>query len=377
MAKQRWWSRRSTPEPAASNPAPDLPPDAPADPPVVLGAQMAAASAAEDQHQAVDHGPSPLAGTSYRTADHDLFRLTTSPVDEVIGALADRFAAADASERAELTARLTQDDLYDVIAFARRSALAARRAVDPAIAERGVRATAMVAIERVDWRDLLWADQLLAYVLQRLGADGADVFSRAAALATGDTAKALAGLAGAEADDLGAYGYEEIETDEGVGFIGSMGEDYEPDRDLVSVALAVAAGLGEDPWRLRSPEIGHSIAAVWFQGRPEEEVRRALDEVTGCATVDGQLQAGDPTTAMQQQLLVFVIETSTPAAAGLLAAAAGTGEPTWFAWTSAVRDRVCAVAISRSVVKDGAAFESAGSIQRFAPVFERALAAGA
>ena len=178
---------------------------------LILGAQLAAAQAAETRHQAArpePKDPSPLAGISYdlppgRTRPTPL---PAGPSDELIDEFADRFTSGSDDQRARLRSALTMDDLYTVLRYARRAAVRALRAGDEddqsggqrghgghggqQIAARAVNALAAIDTDRVDARDLIWQACLLAYAVRRTGGDVVAVFEAAAARADSQTALA-------------------------------------------------------------------------------------------------------------------------------------------------------------------------------------------
>jgi hypothetical protein len=98
---------------------------------VVLGTELAAARAAQERH--VPPGPSPLGGVAYERAAHLLWRWVDSAADATVAAFVHRFVAAAPDEQAVLRARLTMDDFYALMCFARRRAFAAIRTGDGAL----------------------------------------------------------------------------------------------------------------------------------------------------------------------------------------------------------------------------------------------------
>src|SRR5262245_54116166 len=95
-------------------------------PPVVLGTQMAAAIEAEKRPQTTPRGPSPFAVLGYDLArgELDLFRFVASETDDAIAAAVETALANGADGLTEARAALTQDDLYTLLTYCRRRALA-------------------------------------------------------------------------------------------------------------------------------------------------------------------------------------------------------------------------------------------------------------
>ncbi len=95
---------------------------------LVIGTQMADATAAERRHAARNEGRgSPLANLRYSTKETYLWRWADSPVDDDILAELAHFVEFDEAERNALRDSLTMDDFYALLTFAQRSALAGLR----------------------------------------------------------------------------------------------------------------------------------------------------------------------------------------------------------------------------------------------------------
>ncbi|MFZ6005372.1 MAG: hypothetical protein ACOYXM_15720 [Actinomycetota bacterium] len=162
--------------------------------PVVLGREMALAQDVERAHQAANPKvESPLADLAYDrwTGDFDLVRFRSSTTDEEIRA---RLEGWHHLVAADLRARLTMDDCYTLLAFARRAVVRSLRGDDLEWAEVGSHALALVSADRVDWRDLSWAAAVVAWQLQRTGQRAHAVLMAAAgtpALETDETIERL------------------------------------------------------------------------------------------------------------------------------------------------------------------------------------------
>ncbi|HEY6140626.1 MAG TPA: hypothetical protein VI670_22960, partial [Thermoanaerobaculia bacterium] len=100
--------------------------------------------------------------------------------DDELRRLCERFRARPAGVRNALTT----DDLYALLAFAGRSAMAAMRAGDAAAIADGLTAVAMIDDERVDAGDLDPVLGLLRHAAALIGADAGALFAEAARQAT-------------------------------------------------------------------------------------------------------------------------------------------------------------------------------------------------
>jgi hypothetical protein len=94
---------------------------------LVLGHQLAEAAAREEQHRAaIGDVRSPLGEARYDASSGalDLHRFVESPVDAVVGQFVAAWESLAPAEAQALRAALSMDDLYTLLAFIRRSALA-------------------------------------------------------------------------------------------------------------------------------------------------------------------------------------------------------------------------------------------------------------
>jgi hypothetical protein len=344
--------------------------------PLVLGAQMAAALAAEARHQAEAHDRSPLADVSYDAAagELSLFHFAPVPQDHVIDELVDSFAASGAGERGRLRSSLTMDDFYTVLAYARRAAVRAMRSGDGVIARRAVIALALIDVDRIDWRDLAWQAGILSYATGRVGADTAEAFEEATALAGDQAAAFLGGVSRRPVESLGDWGYREIQTPDGVGLISDDGRPYRPRADLVGLAQTVAAAMDDGTWRLGEPVTGSDLPAVWLRGAGPADLEPAVRSITGCVRLQGSIEGETSPFARGQLMLVFLAETGDPRAAGIIAGAAGPGAGSSFAALGIAVASLCAVVVARSVVQGTPSVETQASLQRFSQGLVSALA---
>jgi hypothetical protein len=415
-ARKGWQAGRVSTDPAgdpAGAPEPELET-------LVIGAQLAAARAAQARHEATPRVPSPLAAVSYDQPREELSLLhfTVVPTDEIIDEFVTGFAASGDADKDALRASLTMDDFYTLLDYARRAAVRAIRSDDEAVARRGVTALAAIDLDRVDWRDAEWQAGLLSYALGRIGAsaagDGvaargkagngvatgeaasgsatgarraptaseaaasrvAGAFTEAAALASGETATFLASVAGRPPARLSDWGFREIQTAEGIGLVEDDGEPDRAKADLVGLAKAVAAGLAGDIWQLSEPATGSRIPAVWLRGGQPEELDHALGSITGCVKLRGALASQDSPDDQAQHMLVFLAQTRDPQAASVIAAAAGPGADSdsfFFAALGVVAGTLCAVMIARSFVHEVPALETQASLERFRQVLARTI----
>src|SRR5262245_26029341 len=128
-----------------------------AKPPVVLGVELAAALAAEERHKAEgSRASSPLPAEQYDPESNELglIRPRLGKLDTAIAKLTRKFAKASESQRAAIRDSLSLDQFYALVEFSGRAAVFALRDRSPEWLTSGVKAAAMIAAERIDWRDI-------------------------------------------------------------------------------------------------------------------------------------------------------------------------------------------------------------------------------
>ena len=288
-------------------------------PPLVLGQELANAAREQASHsRRGDFGPSPIPTTGYRAdSDHiGLVNIEWDPFDEELVALTHRFASADLAERERMRAAASMDDFYTLIGFARRSAVFSLKRKDTSYCARGLIALAMIDSTRVDFRDLLWAADLVTGAASMLGGTRSLMLD-AAAFASSETRELLEAR---WAQDLSGSGYVWIETEQGTGLISSGGEPYTPARDLTAITLEVAYALRRGRYDVGSLEIATEVPGVWFGLAQQQEAKRILRTARGTSSIHAYLRDEYSPEAEAQTLMIWLAEMQSAADASSLAA---------------------------------------------------------
>ncbi len=346
---------------------------------VVIGREYAAAlSAAQRHHETLEDGrPSPLEGVGYDfwAGHHDLIRLVAAPADKTVRSLITLYRHTENEGRAGIRSALKMDDFYTLLTFARRNAVRALRANDPGLAADAVTAAALIDSERVDWRDILWALGLTTYVLRGLTTDADAVIGRAQGMAEPNVGEMLSRfIAVSDEDaDLAAWGYMQVETAAGVGFVERGIADYAPTVDLIDIALEIAEVIDGDKYRVSSISAADELAPVWLPGASQDEADLAVDACRGCVNVSARLEPDAHSDVDAQQFNVFLIEASNEADAGQLQDWAAPTDGSHQAVSVQHGPLLCLV-IARSFVQDVEPFETADSLSRFFEPFDAIVA---
>ena len=261
--------------------------------PLVLGVELAHAEAVEAQRLARGtSAPSPMPKEQYVRRHHNHADPQPIALDHAIRELVTRYGASDADTRTAMRDSITIDEIYTLVAYAKRAAVFGMRDRDPSWIESGLTAVAMLEGARMDMRDVPMTLAYLHHASVRAGADTARLFAQAAELADAEVAAQLRAFPGRNDTNLAKHwGASEIQT----GFIGHGGARWAPTRDLQQAILRIAAVVDADGrYEVSGVEIAGTLPFAWFP-----DSTRLLRKARGGATFDTSLMDG---------LLGFLVE---------------------------------------------------------------------
>lgn len=240
--------------------------------PVVLGQGMANAAEVEKRRRLTeaDLGPSPMPTASYDFWRGELSLVNPGPLqlDSEVTEVVRAFRQRDASGRSAMRRAISMDEFYTLLAFSKRQAVFAIREQSADPIEIGLGALAMIEAKRTDYRDILGTLSFLYHAAARLGLDPRVAFGAAALISEPETGLLIEGFAARKPEDLDlrdAWGYDEVVTDGGLGFIRWGFRKYDPTSDLKRVAMDVAGLLEADDNSLMSrrwPPRCHATGSV-------------------------------------------------------------------------------------------------------------------
>lgn len=337
---------------------------------IVLGVQLAAATEAE-QRRLADAEPanSPMPGQEYdfERGEMSLLKPAAHPLDSSLASLCRRFAKSSDPERAAMRAAISMDEFYTLIAFARRAAVFAIREQSAARAVDGLTAVTMIEAQRVDWRDILVAVGLLHHAATRTGLDADRVLRDVSALAEPGTAKLMQEFSKRRQSDkkLAAWGFEEVETDAGTGFIqGGFGRSR-PTYDLIAIATEIADYFAADKYQPSCIEIGEMMPRVWLESKDNTALDRALKAFRAGASVSAELRRTKGVKPGSQHFVAFLLEMRTEAAAQQLLEVARSNAPTFFFKVEMAAGRLFCLIVARSCWEGVESYETQESLARF------------
>jgi len=341
---------------------------------VVIGTQMAQASAAQRRHEEM-HGvlDSPLPDLRYSSIENRLWRWVDSPVDGLIEPVVTDFAALGEAERSSVRDSLSMDDFHTLLTFARRRALAVLRGSEARQIQPAFVSLAMIDVERVDWRDLLMTESLLCYAGERIGAPVADLVSRTIQLAEPKTAEALMRQRTTRIDLAESCGYREVQTSEGVALFDSGYEHFSPQADLESIAFDSALALENNGYEVETISLAGNLPLTWLDGREGSAIAKMARSLSGCVAIHGVPRDDPAPSSSGQMLLVFLGEAASETDARELAAAAENASSPRRTELGLASRRIFAVIIQSSWMADTPPMEDAQSLERLRHVFKRIL----
>ena len=339
----------------------------------VLGREMAEAQAVEGQH--VPPSSSPLAGVNYMEGAADLWRWADCPQDAVLSAFVDSYAAADAPARAVLRASMTMDDQYTVLLFAKRRAFAAIRTGDTGAAVEAMDAISTIDIDRVDWRDVSMAAMLAAYSAARSGMNVVTAAAGAIRRSTRPVAEILSDVARRGEINLPeACGDREVATAAGPILVEDGYAHYQPDRDLIDVALSVASAIEVDgTYRVTAVGIAADLPPVWVGASTGTHAAVAIDNLTACTSIHATPRAGHAPNPSEHFLLAYIGEAATAADAAMIAGAANHHSRPSSVVAGIALERLCAVLVAASAMAGKPSVEDSQTLARFAPAITALL----
>jgi hypothetical protein len=299
---------------------------------VVLGQQLADAHKAEAARLATGTGPSPMPKGGYdsKRGDFSLVAVSSQPLDAQLRDLTRQFRSWEPKAREDARSRISMDEHYPLIHFAKRSAVLALNEDSAERCEDGFTALAMIDETRIDPRDAAWAAGLLSHAVTATRGDRKNIVERAIALATPGMAGILRGFR--QPTNLSNWRYAEIRTGSGIGLIQSGSARYEPTFNLSELALRLADTLNKGRY-VTDVEIAVEVPAAWFAKERRSAVEGTLARSRGAVEIRGTLRKEYSPAAGAQMFFQWIVEVPTESEAKQLVEDAGSA--------TSLGDRIC------------------------------------
>ncbi|PWU04579.1 MAG: hypothetical protein C5B51_16460 [Terriglobia bacterium] len=223
---------------------------------------------------------------------------------------------------------------------------------------------------RVDYRDPLITLSLVCHSADRTAVDAHGLLDEVGGLAMPKTAELMSGFLARSPEQRNIrshWGYDEVSTDAGLGFIGWGFEPYQPSYDLKALAVESRSILAADRYRADSVRVATEIAEAWFAPETpdqQERLRNVLQCVKGAATISGKLRPEHHPRNDVQQFTIFLAECSNENDSAFLESL-GTGNSPRHAVIGANEGPSFALAVARSFMAGVESYETQEMIERF------------
>lgn len=345
---------------------------------VVIGEEFAKAVEEEKRRKASGPlQPSPMPAEKYETACKDLglIRPEVIPLDLALAGLCRTFKAADEHTRQSIRQSLNMDDFYTLLAFSKRTAVFALREKKADWVDSGLTAIAMVEVQRVDYRDVLWTLSLLNYSAEKIDSDAKQLFELAGKMATPEMDQLLNGFISRSPDDKdlrSSWGYDEIETEAGIGLIGYGFKPYQPTHDLAKIAIEIADYVATDKYEPNSVEIATELPEVWLitkhvwlRPNHNKKLKTALRNIRGGASISFSLRPAEHPNYQEQMFVIFLVEATNSSVSDTLFQLSRKTKPTDYSIVGVASGPLFCLAVARSFVAGVESFETMKSLNRF------------
>jgi hypothetical protein len=343
----------------------------------VIGENFAKASEAEEQRkQKGNTGISPMPDAEYDfwRGETSLINPVKNSLDSELSGLGQSFATSDAHVRAGLRSSISLDEFYTLLSFSRRAAVFALRERSVDWVQKGLTAITMIEAERTDFRDILGALSLLYHSASRIGADADQLFRDAARLSAPNVAELLIEFIERplkEKDIRASWGYDEVETKDGVGIIGRGFADYRPTYDLKKIVLEIADVVAKDKYQPSSVEVASELDPFWLRSEENRAAAETLKQVRAGASISAALRPNEHPGYKGQTLMIFLVEVPGERDAQDLLEMSRKKKPSDYSMIGVAKERLFCLVIGRSIEHGVESFETTASVSRFSdPISE-------
>jgi hypothetical protein len=234
----------------------------------------------------------------------------------------------------------------------------------------GLTAIAMIEAERTDPRDILMPVSLLYHSAGKIGANADQLFRDSAKLSEPNVATLLTGFIERPADEKNirsAWGYDEVETKGGVGFIGWENELYQPTGDFKKVAIDIADLVSKDKYQSSFVNVASELPSIWLESKENPSLESVLQKVRAGASIHANLRPNEHSSYKSQVLMIFLVEMNDERAARELQEMSMRERPANYSIVGVSSGKLFCLVVGKSIDQGVASIETEGSLPRFAP----------
>jgi hypothetical protein len=339
--------------------------------PIILGQQFADAVTKEQERlKSKPDIPSLMPEKHYKRqkGQWDLLNIEPAELDTGLQELCANFVGKPKSEQEKLRSAISLDEFYTLIEFARRSSVFALRDKDSDILNSALISIAMIEAERTDFRDILATLALIHHSAKRIGLDPSSMFLNFAKIAEPGTSELISGFVGRDSASQNlreSWGYYEVNTKYGAGFVSWGFEEYNPELDLLSIAMEIASAIEKDSYFVETIELATDLPSVWLEAPENKNLQQTLQKIIGGATVTCRLEDDKHPEAGNQQFTLFITELDSKESAQTLIEMSKKKKPQNYSMLGFSGGRLFVLLIARSVMVGVESFETRESLERF------------
>jgi hypothetical protein len=211
---------------------------------------------------------------------------------------------------------------------------------------------------------------LICHSAERNAVDRHNLLDEVAILGMPRTAELMSGFVNRSPEERNIrsqWGFDEVSTDIGLGFIGWGFKRYQPSYDLKALAVESRNILRADRYQVASVKVARDLPAAWFTVQTTVQRMRlgkALQSVRGAASINGKLRPEHHPRSDAQQFTIFLAECSDDKDSAFLEST-GTGNSQRHASTAASRGCLFSLAVAHSFIRGVESYETQQLMDRF------------
>jgi len=305
----------------------------------------------------------------YSTIKHrySLIDPVINSLDKKLKEIAQAFSKTEKNQRNKIIVSLSSEEIDTLLMFGKRVAVFALRGGSADWINAGLAACAMIDVKRMDYRDLYTSLGLLRHAIEKLNLNAEEIFRQTALLGTPESSKIMIHFAeNVHNYTLYSWGYDEIETKNGVGLIWRWNDNYSPTYNLKKIGLELFDLIDKDREYIAQKIIVGGFPKVWLKTEDNEPDLNGLEHaMRGCILVDGILAPDKYPHKRNQTLTIRVIEMENKEQAKQLAIFAAEKKPTTYVMEGIKTANLFCLVTARSIMKEVENFETQESIKRF------------
>ncbi len=325
----------------------------------------------------VIQSPSPNRAYDVWHGEESLINPVKNSVDARLSGLCESFAKNDKTTRARMRSSLTEDDIYSLLLFSQRSSVFAIREQNVGHLINGLRAIAMIDLKKVDPREVLLSLSFLYHSAERIKQNPDKLFRDALTLSEPKMSKLIVEFVERSPQDKdlrSSWGHDEVETKNGIGFIGWEFAEYNPTYDLKMIAIEIADVVAADKYNPLGVTVAAKLPATWLQTKDNTLLDQTLPLARGGASVFARLRPEAHPESGSQVLMIFLEEMPDEAAAQRLLTLSKSKRPADYAMVGLAQGKLFCLIVARSFVVEVKSIETSESISRFSDGIGKVLA---